>query len=60
MLYAYNVYTGRYWNGHWFCAKRKDAAPIDARFERYLMRLDLRQMSNLFVVRPNAKPLKRR
>lgn len=60
MLYAYNVYTGRYWNGHWFCAKRKDAVALDMRFERQLMNADIRQLTNLTVVRPNAKLPKKR
>lgn len=60
MLYAYNVYTGRYWNGHWFCAKRKDAVPLDLRFDQYLVRRELVQLNNLKIVRPNAKLPKKR
>jgi len=63
-FYAYNVYVGRYWNGHWFCAKRKDAVPVDATFwQRYdRLRFDAGREAprNIILVRPNAKPLKRR
>lgn len=29
---AYNVYTGKFWNGFWFCTNRKGAVPIDVDF----------------------------
>lgn len=59
-FYAYNVYVGRYWNGHWFCAKRKDAVPLDSRFWDFQYGLLPEQQRNIRLVRPNAKPLKRR
>ena len=32
VTYAYNVNVGKFWDGEWFTATRKYAAPVDARF----------------------------
>lgn len=57
LYYAYNVYVGKFWNGHWFCAKRKDAVPVDSKFWDQIRPQHLR---NLRWHSPNAKPLKRK
>lgn len=56
MLYAYNVYVGKFWDGEWYTATRKYAVPIDLRFEQSLVNADIRQLTNLIVVHPTSKP----
>ncbi len=60
VYYAYNVYVGKFWNGHWFCAKRKDAVPLDSRFWDAQYGSLPEQQRNIHLVRPDVKPSKRR
>lgn len=60
VYYAYNVYVGKFWNGHWFCAKRKDAVPVDAQFWQRYSQLLFFASRNVVLFSPNAKLPKKR
>lgn len=49
-IYAYNVYTGRYWDGAWFTARRKSAAPVTPEFVSSIAAMLPAQRGNLLAV----------
>ena len=49
-IYAYNVYTGRYWDGVWFTARRKSAAPVTPEFVSSIAAMLPAQRGNLLAV----------